>query len=115
MTLRRYLCSAASDVRLHVRVAWEQAPVGAALGLLGQHVVGGPRVFRGGPLLAGLEPAVDQGHEEQHHTPDDGGHPRQGEGQCKVPEVVVEEPWGGEGRGAGSEMGERNPLMAIGR
>lgn len=92
------LHSAASDVRLHIRVARQHASVGAALGLprwlaRGQHVVSGPRVLRQRPprRLAGLEPAVDQGHQEQHHGPHHGGHPGQGEGQGEVPKVVMEE------------------------
>lgn len=79
-----------SDVCLYVGVTRQDVSVGAALGLprwlcRGQHVGGGGRLLR----LASLEPAVNQGHEEEHHTPHKRRHASQGEGHRIVPKVIM--------------------------
>lgn len=78
---------------LHIGVAGQDVPVGAALGLRGrrgsgQHVGRRRRLVR----LASLEPAVDQGHKEQHHAPHHRRHASEGEGHRVVPKVIMEEP-----------------------
>lgn len=80
-----------SDVGLYVRVAGQDVSVEAALGLpcwrgAGQHVGGRGRLFR--RRLAPLEPAVYQGHKEQHHAPNHRRDPRQGERNCVVAKEI---------------------------
>lgn len=52
--------------------------------------MGGGRHLLG---LSPLQPAVDQGHGEEHQTAHEGRDPSQGEGHCVVPKVIAEETW----------------------
>lgn len=87
-----------SDVCLYVSVARQHVAVGAALWLPlwltgGQHVGGGGCLFRRGGGAVLLQPAVHQGHKEQHHAPHHRRHTGQGKGNCVVPKVIMEEAW----------------------
>lgn len=85
-------------MRLYVSVARQDVSVGAALGLPrwlggGQHVGSCGRLLWRRRRLASLEPAVYQGHKEEHHAPDHRRHPSQGEGHLIVPKVITQETW----------------------
>lgn len=87
-----------SDVCLYVGVAGQHVAVGAALGRPlwltgGQHVGGGGRLLRQRSGAASLQPAVYQGHKEEHHAPHHRRHTGQGKGNRVVPKVIVQEAW----------------------
>lgn len=81
-----------SDVCLYVSVTRQDVAVGAALGLprrlwrRRQHVGGGRHLLG----LSPLQPALDEGHGEEHQTAHEGRDPSQGEGHCVVPKVIAE-------------------------
>lgn len=97
-----------SDVCLYVCVAREHVSVGAALGRP-LWLTGGQHVGSGGCLLQGccgavlLQPAVYQGHKEEHHAPHHRRHASQGKGNRVVPKVIMEEAWV---EGAGMEFSQ---------
>lgn len=79
-----------SDVGLYVSVTRQEVSIDAALGFPcwrggGQHA--GGRVLRW--PLASLEPAVNQGHKEQHHAPNHRRDPRQGESYCVIAKEIM--------------------------